>query len=221
MPRAGAANPSPAIVGSAAPQAPAPRTLPRTLSPSSPVDLGGAAYSDTAAAINVGALLRENAGFSIFSSAHASDSVVAVSCARDRHRASGEVKSLASGQSIHISEYLPGLHPGQWEAKLNANRVFLKNVGVLRDSAKQIPAAQLQVYSVKDTVRPVVNSSPLANIYRGTNGVLYRMFFDGRDGIQCLDVVFPNTAPFEARAGKMIYTRNGETVVTDFRPNRI
>lgn len=213
--------PAMAKAPSAPPQAAVPRAPARSLGPSSPVDLGGALYSDAAASINVGELLRESGGFSIFSKAHASDNVVAGSCARDRHRASGEVKALANGQSIHISEYLPGLHPGQWEARLNANRVFLKNVGVLRDSAKQIPAAQLQVYSAKNTARPVVNSSSVANIYRGSNGVLYRMFFDGRDGIQCADIVFPNSAPFKARAGKIIYTRKGETVVTDFRPDRI
>ncbi|MBM5574166.1 hypothetical protein [Deefgea sp. CFH1-16] len=176
--------------------------------------------------IDLGKRIEEDAGFNVIAKAYAEESVVLSSCNRDRPRVSGSVKALKDGKSYATTEYLTGLYNTSWHDTLNGNLVMLNRVGILRDSSAPSTPPELKIYAAYDaqkskTAKPDVQLSPVVNIYRGTKGVLYRVFAQGAGGIQCMDVLFPLQGGLQAKNGKLLYRQQGEMFAADFQPQMI
>lgn len=187
---------------------------------------GGQPLTTANAQVDLGLSIKEDAGFSLFSQAYAEDSVVLNSCERDRPRAIGDVKSLDSEKVYATTDYLPGLYNTSWHDTLNGNLVMLNHVGVLRDSASPSNLPELKIYANYNpknskTAKADVLSSPSVNTYRGSKGVLYRVFAEGAGGIQCMDVLLPLQGGIQAKSGQLLYSNGGSLYVADYKPKMI
>lgn len=187
---------------------------------------GGQPLNTANAQVDLGWTIKEDAGFSLFSQAYAEDSVVLNSCERDRPRAIGGVKSLGNEKAYATTEYLPGLYNTSWHDTLNGNLVMLNHVGILRDSASPSNSPELKIYANYNpknskTAKPDVLSSPSVNTYRGSKGVLYRVFAEGAGGIQCMDVLLPLQGGVQAKSGQLLYSNSGNLYVAGYKPKMI
>lgn len=187
---------------------------------------GGQPFNTANAQVDLGWTIKEDAGFSLFSQAYAEDSVVLNSCERDRPRAIGGVKSLGNGKVYATTDYLPGLYNTSWHDTLNGNLVMLNHVGILRDSASPSNSPELKIYANYNsknskTAKADVLSSPSVNTYRGSKGVLYRVFAEGAGGIQCMDVLLPLQGGIQAKAGQLLYSNNGSLYIAGYKPKMI
>lgn len=189
-------------------------------------DFGGKPLSLANAKVDAGNLIQEEGGFSLIGKAYANDAVVINSCNKDRPRAVGSVKSLKDGKAYDTTDYLKGLYDTSWHDTLNGNLLMLNHVAVLSDSAAPAKLPEFKIYADYDpkkskTVKPDVTMKPNVNTYRGSKGVLYRVFTQGAGGIQCMDVLFPRQGGFEANTGKVIYQQQGEFYVAEYKPKMI
>ena len=187
---------------------------------------GGQSVNTNNAQVNLGLAIKDDVGFSLFSQAYAEDSVVLNSCERDRPRAIGEVKSLGSEKAYATTDYLPGLYNTSWHDTLNGNLVMLNHVGILRDSASPSNSPELKIYANYNpknnkTAKPDVLYSPAVNTYRGSKGILYRVFAEGAGGIQCMDVLLPLQGGIQAKSGQLLYANSDTLYVTDYKPKMI
>lgn len=189
-------------------------------------DLGGQLVNGDNSFVDAGRVAADEGGFSLISKAYADDAVVFNGCDRDRHRVAGAVKSLRDGKVYSTGEYMTGLYNTSWHETLNGNLIMLNRVAILRDAAAPSAAPELKVYADYDpqknrNAKPDVALSPAVNVYRGSKGVLYRLFANGERGIQCMDVLFPAQGGTAAKTGKIIYSRLGETYVAEFKPKML
>lgn len=189
-------------------------------------DFGGQPLETVNAQLNLGKTIREEGGFSLISKVYADDTVVLGSCNRDRPRVSGAIKSLKDDKAIATTEYLNGLYNTSWHDTLNGNLVMLNHVAVLSDSTAPTKPPELKVYAAYNaqnskTAKPDVLYTPAVNTYRGSKGVLYRVFTKGAGGIQCMDVLLPRNGGFEAKTGKLIYSQQGDLFAADYKPKMI
>ncbi len=189
------------------------------------IDFGGVPYKANLAQVNVGDILRTQTKFNIISEAQAETAPV-LSCNMDRPRNTGAVKSLKTGREYATNEYLPGLYGRSWQETVNGNLVVLNNVSVLRDASAPVSNPNVKVYANYNpkknrNPKPDVNLTPQVNTYRGSNGLLYRVFADGAKGLQCIDMLMPLKGGELAKDGKVIYMNNSNTYVTNFKPKMI
>ncbi len=176
--------------------------------------------------VNLGRAIHEGLEFSFFSKAYADDAVVLASCERDRPRATGDVKSLKNGKSYSTTEYLPGLYNTSWHDTLNGNLIMLNHVGVLSDSAAPSNSPEMKIYADYNpqknrNAKPDIQTSPAVNTYRGSGGILYRVFAEGAGGVQCMDVVLPAQGGMEAKSGELLYNNNGTLYAAEYKPKMI
>jgi hypothetical protein len=47
------------------------------------------------------------------------------------------------------------------------------------------------------------------------------MFINGNSGLKCADILFSSDGMASAKAGKLLYLRDNQQYVADFRPARI
>lgn len=189
-------------------------------------NFGGQPFVAENAKVDLGKVIQEEAGFSLISKAYAEDAVALGSCNRDRPRASGVVKSLKDGKAYATTEYLTGLYNTSWHDTLNGNLVMLNRVAILSDSAAPANPPEFKIYAAYDpqkrkTAKPDIQLTPAVNTYRGSKGVLYRVFTQGAGGIQCMDVLFPGNGGMEAKTGKLLYSRQNELYIADYKPKMI
>jgi outer membrane protein OmpA-like peptidoglycan-associated protein len=206
---------------------PAPKTAKasKIASTQSPYNYGGQPLNSENTQVDLGLSVKD-AGFSLFSQAYAEDAVVLNSCERDRPRAIGSIKSLGSEKTYATTDYLPGLYNTSWHDTLNGNLVMLNHVGVLRSSASPSNLPELKIYANYNpanskTAKADVKHSPSVTTYRGTKGVLYRVFADGAGGIQCMDVLLPLQGGVQAKSGQLLYSNQGQLYVADYKPKMI
>lgn len=209
-----------------APPAPKSKSQVKSIATGKQYTYGGQPLNDATAQVNLGWAIKEDLGFSLFSQAYADDSVVLNSCERDRPRAIGGVKSLENEKSYATTDFLPGLYNTSWHDTLNGNLVMLNHVGVLRNSAAPSNLPTLKIYAnynPRDSkiAKPDVLSSPLVNTYRGSKGVLYRVFADGAGGIQCMDVLLPLQGGVQANSGQLLYSNSGSLYAATYKPKMI
>lgn len=191
------------------------------------LDFGGVPYSRSVATLNVGTLRQSSGGISIslVSQAQASDMSAISSCRDDRPRSAGLVKSLKGNRAYATSEMMPGLYGRTWHDTVNGNLVVINKVAVLSNGANAANAPELKVYADYDpararTAQPTVTVTPAVNTYPGSNGLLYRVFAEGRGGVQCMDILFASQ-PAQAGTGKIVYGASGRELVADFRPRMV
>ncbi|QLG89373.1 OmpA family protein [Chitinibacter bivalviorum] len=218
---------TPTVAGSSKP---ATNTANKTTTPANAntkgINFGGQPLSLANAQVDAGTLIQEEAGFSLISKAYANDAVVLASCIKDRPRSVGAVKSLKDGKAYATSDYLKGLYDTSWHDTLNGNLLMLNHVAVLNDSAAPAKLPEFKIYADYDpqkskTAKPDITAKPNVNTYRGSKGVLYRVFTQGTGGIQCMDVLFPSQGGMAAKTGKVIYQQQGEFYVAEYRPKMI
>lgn len=191
------------------------------------LDFGGVPYSRSVATLDIGALRQPSSGISVISKAQASNDMSAISsCRDDRPRSAGLVKSLKGNRAYATSEMMPGLYGRTWHEMVNGNLVVLNKVAVLSNGSNVANLPELKVYAGYDPSRdrnakPTVELSPAVNTYLGSNGLLYRVFVEGKGGVQCMDILMSTSQSGQARAGKIVYGAIGHEFVADFRPRMV
>lgn len=205
------------------------RTSPRTSLPSrrpavaSPapggfLDLGGVPAGNIRA--DFGDVLQPKKGFSLISEARADIVALVPDCSADRPRVAHGVKALRDGKEISTNEYWPGLYSSSWTDTVNGHLVALNKVAVLRDAGAPVRAPELLLYRdfASGGKKPLA-LSPEVNTYRGSKGLLYRVFVESEPtGIRCIDVVFPYRPPFVARDGYIVQERARTRYAAPFVP---
>lgn len=191
----------------------------KTATTNNGIDFGGKPYRESDAHVDAGKLV-DNAGFSFFRKAHADEPAVAASCRFDRPRHAGEIKALSDGRTFKTTEKLPGLYGRTWRDMVGGHLVVVNQLSVLRDGGQATNLPEVKIYkdydAGKPSPKPSLVSTPQINVYQGSNGTLVRSFFDGKGGLRCMDLLAPNTAPFVARDGRLIYAGAGGDYVANF-----
>jgi outer membrane protein OmpA-like peptidoglycan-associated protein len=185
------------------------------------IDFGGQPLTKSYA-INVGLKNPGNSPFSFISNAFASETPPVATCADDRPRASGSVKSLRTGERYATVDFLPALDRNSWVDTVNGHFVALNSVGVLKDGSLA-NAPELLVYkSYKDNkAKPDSSESPQVNTYKGERGLLYRVFANGQGGLRCMDLVFPPEGGNKVQQGWLVYEGNGGLHQSSISPRLI
>ncbi len=188
------------------------------------IDFGGQPERSTPWTLGQ-AITPKSGGFAIVSSAYATDLPMS-SCAQDSPRLSGEVKNLATGQTLEAHatrDYLPGMNGRSWAGLVNGHLVTLSPVSVLRESATVV--APPVIYVTRDYAQNKGKASATlratANTYEGENAVLYRVFVDqpAKAAVSCVDVVM-RKAGDKSLDGQLFYSDGGETYAATYTPER-
>jgi outer membrane protein OmpA-like peptidoglycan-associated protein len=188
-----------------------------------PIDFGGVPLSQAIAIADIGKIEPRKPFFSLISTAHAAEPAVISDCTRDRPRVANGVKSLADGSTYRTSEHIPGLYGKTWTDQVNGHQIVINKVAVLAADGSLANLPEFKVYTNYDASKnrnaaPDLAMRPDVNTYLGSRGVLYRMFINGRAGLECVDVVFANDGGTLAKAGKLVYTHAAKPYVADFKP---
>ena len=187
------------------------------------IDFGGTPLS-TVAAVDIGQLNSKSGGtFRLISNAYADEPPIMSDCSRDRPRVTHGVKALADGKSYRISEYLPGLYGKTWTEQVNGHQIVLNKLTVLASNGAAANPPEFKVYTNYNATRnanptAALAVSPEVNTYFGNKGLLYRMFFNGKGGLSCADVVFGSDGGTAAKGGRLIYARGARLMSADFKP---
>ena len=221
---AAAPPPSPPTTASAKPlpadevPSPPPPVAPTDLAPGE-IDFGGRPANGRYRAVDIGKASRS--GFGFISSAFA-DELPVGSCAEDRPRVSGEVKSLSDGQARHrILDYMPGAARATWGAKVNGHYVGFSHVAVLRPGTVPAEAPTFLVWrnwSDGSTAPADVRATVSVNTYPGDRALLYRAF-PTSGPVRCVDLVISRQAPNTAPTSNLIYSRGGTLYQADYAPS--
>jgi outer membrane protein OmpA-like peptidoglycan-associated protein len=199
---------------------PSPRPSDSSASTYGPIDFGGAPASSLNAAADFGNEIRPKPGFSLISTAQATDGPIVPSCSTDRPRVSNGVKSLRDQKNISITEYMPGLYNTSWMDTVNGNLVGLSNVAVYRDGGSPANSPSLYIfrdYKKGSRAKPNFAARPEVNVYRGDKALLYRVFVNGP--VKCMDVLFPYENSGAAIDSHLFYDRQGTLYVAQYKPN--
>jgi hypothetical protein len=135
--------------------------------------------------------------------------------------------SLETGKELTLktADYLPGLNGTVWTGDAGQHKIALSGVAVARDGS--LPTTQPKVLfyptnTLNSDSKARYTTVAQANAYHGKEGVLYRLFLtDGQSPVQCMDIVMPNQAPFNAQSGYLIYPNNQQTFATQFKPSKL
>jgi outer membrane protein OmpA-like peptidoglycan-associated protein len=219
-----ATHPKPVVATSMPPTSSKPPAVPAVASPElivplSDIDFGGQPANGRFRRMDIGKVVRTGS-FSFISSAFATDDIPAGSCAEDRFRASGEVKSLSDSKPRRQLEYLPGAARTAWHGKVNGHLVGLGPVSVLREGG--VVTERPTVFFYKNWVdgsgvSANMTSSANANAYYAEKGLLYRVF--PSDGpVRCFDMLIAAKAPTTAPTSNIVYGRNNNLFQVDYSP---
>lgn len=163
-------------------------------------------------------------GFSLISSAHASDMPVG-SCGGDRPRESGQVLSLATDKplaGVKTRDYLPGYNNRVWANTVNGHLVTISPVSILRESAEVAKQPFIQVVENYDqgNRKALPNLKAVANTYEGEREILYRVFMsEPTAAVSCIDVVF-NKGDAKAERGALFYPEGNDSFTVAYVPVR-
>lgn len=187
------------------------------------IDFGGVPFTTSVNLANVGQAMPKRPSFSLISTAYASEPLIMTDCRRDRPRASNAVKALADGKVYSTSEFMPGLYGKTWTDQVNGHQIVINKVSVLAVDGALANPPQFKVYTnynpaKRNSEQAEMSVSPEVNTYLGENGLLYRMFLNGRAGLECVDIVFGKDGANAAKAGTLVYTRAEKTYAADFKP---
>jgi outer membrane protein OmpA-like peptidoglycan-associated protein len=161
--------------------------------------------------VNLGPAVDHSA-FSLVSVANAAEPVLIGSCLTDRPHSSTAILNLATHQALTIDDALPAMYGEPWEGTQGESAVALLHVYVPKDSAAPVPSVTVEFYRLEThqgrrhaKELAVVRDAPV-NVYRGGNGILYRVFLNG-PAAQCLDIDVPANA--QSGHGLVIYLSKG------------
>jgi outer membrane protein OmpA-like peptidoglycan-associated protein len=191
--------------------------------PADGIDFGGVPLTQSVSLAAIGQVEARRGGFSLISSAYAAEPAVLSDCTRDRPRAAHGVKALADGKTYRTSEHLPGLYGKTWTDRVNSHQIVINKVAVLAGDGSLASQPEFKVYTNYNPGRnanpaPELSIAPDVNTYLGDKGLLYRMFFNGRAGMTCADIVFASDGGNAAKAGTLVYQHGGKPYAADFKP---
>ncbi|RZT04002.1 Glycine zipper [Duganella sp. CF402] len=187
------------------------------------IDFGGAPFT-AGGNVDIGQLASaKRATFSLISTAYADEPAIIADCSRDRPRIANSVKTLTDGKVYKTSEHLPGLYGKTWADIVNGHLIVLNKVAVLAGDGAAANLPEFKVYSGYNpsnsaSAVPTLTATPAVNTYLGNKGVLYRMFLNGKGGLNCVDVVFANDGAAQAKSGRLLYSRSARLMSADFKP---
>ncbi|MEL4302173.1 OmpA family protein [Shewanella sp. ZOR0012] len=190
------------------------------------VDFGGKEMLDPSTNFAQLVGVKKESGFALFSKAYASE-VSSLNCAVEGPRVTGDVKSLATGESYsrndyNTADYLPGMNGTVWVNKVNGHYIGLTPVAVIKDSGTAVSAPKVNIWknykgSSKDA--PSYQLTSHVETYYGDKGLLYRVFTTEKDSpVRCMDVVMPIDRSATAIAGKLYYEKNKTVYEANFEP---
>lgn len=137
------------------------------------------------------------------------DIMLGTACISDSYRPVGNIMSLDGDKPVHrTSEYIPGLYSTSWHDSVNKHLVGLTKVAVLEDSGLVDKNPGLFVFENyrKGDQEPNLSAEGSARSYVGTNGVVYRVFFDESAWpVRCVDTFFPHDMTQQGHAQARIY----------------
>lgn len=220
---------TPAAQTPARPSSPSVATdSPSSASPSNFIDFGGYPLSQLNSNPLLGQLKpKKDSNFSILSAAYANaETLPAGRCIQDEPRISGDVRSLKDGSThrYKTSDFLPGLYRVPWYNQVNGHLVSLSPVSVLRSEAQ---VADFPILKIFRNYHPGQNTADLSlmtqvNTYDAQDNLLYRVFVRQSDQLDCIDLLLPKAAPFQAQAGYLFYRDpDNQPKVADFKPRLV
>ena len=184
----------------------------------SEIDFGGHLANGRFKVVDIGTIAPKN-GFSIISTVHA-DELPMVSCAQDRPRIRGDVKSLSDGKTYKMSEYLPGARHTAWGGQVNGHYVGLTNVTVLRNGGKSDEMPTLMIYKnwqpgSKQSAE--IKTHAEVNAYQGEKAILFRAF-PVVGPVRCIDMVIAKATPYAAPESNLVYQLGGALYQANYAP---
>ncbi|AUD59252.1 hypothetical protein AYJ58_06995 [Shewanella sp. Pdp11] len=190
------------------------------------VDFGGKKMLDPSTNFTQLVGVKKESGFALFSKAYASE-VSSLNCAVEGPRVTGDVKSLATGESYNrndynTADYLPGMNGTVWVNKVNGHYIGLTPVAVIKDTGTAVSAPKVNIWkNYKGSSKDAPNYQLTSHVetYYGDKGLLYRVFTTEKDSpVRCMDVVMPIDRSATAIAGKLYYEKNKTVYEADFEP---
>jgi len=126
-----------------------------------------------------------------------------ISCAEDKPR---KVKRKAISRS-EKSEFMPGYYSKRVKAKFNNNTLELYPLYIYENGYLPESNPMLSIYKDSSQIKRV---NTTINTYRGTKGILYRVFVNGKKSVKCMDLVIPYEK--EDISYGRVYTQKGSKV---------
>jgi outer membrane protein OmpA-like peptidoglycan-associated protein len=151
------------------------------------------------------------------------------SCADDRARRGGQVKSLSNDQPLdfNTADVLPGLNNVAWGSTVNDNLVVMVGMTVLRDSSRPISNPRVDVFPRWSRVRdkraanPAYSLSTTVNTYEAKDGFVYRVFVDERQNVMsCVDLLIPYSG-FKSSEGRLFYYMGNTEYMASYAPKKL
>ncbi len=146
-------------------------------------------------------------------------------CLADKPRAKADVKSLETNKVVHKTiDYKKGLNSVPFVTNINGSLIAISPVAVLENgsTASTYPKATFYSdYKGEKDAKPTLELTTSINTYQGTQGLIYRVFFDETDTqMKCMDIVF-DEKNVNSSKGILYYTKNSQIFEKEFDIARI
>ncbi len=168
----------------------------------------------------------QNSNFSLITKAQANNSIkVYQNCLADKPRVKADVKSLETNKVVYKTiDYKKGLNNVPFITNLENTLISINPVAVLENSssASNFPKASFyKDYKGEKDAKPTLELSTLVNTYQGTEGLIYRVFFEEQNTqMKCMDIVF-DEKNVNSSKGVLYYTKNNQILEKQFEIARI
>lgn len=168
----------------------------------------------------------QNSNFSLITKAQANNSIkVYQNCLADKPRVKADVKSLETNKVVYKTiDYKKGLNNVPFITNLENTLISINPVAVLENSssASNFPKASFyKDYKGEKDAKPTLELSTLVNTYQGTEGLIYRVFFEEQNTqMKCMDIVF-DEKNVNSSKGILYYTKNNQILEKQFEIARI
>lgn len=168
----------------------------------------------------------QDSSFSIITKAQANSMTnVYQNCLADKPRAKADVKSLETNKVIYKTiDYKKGLNSVPFVTNLESTLIAINPVAVLENSssATNFPKASFyKDYKGEKDVKPTLELMTSINTYQGTQGLIYRVFFEeSNTQMKCMDIVFDEKNVNNSK-GVLYYTKNNQILEKEFEIARI
>lgn len=186
------------------------------------IDFGGVLLIVFSDMVVIGKVEGKCFFFLLISLVYVDELLVLVDCMCDWLCVVNGVKLLVDGKVYCISEYIFGLYGKIWIEQVNGYQVVINCIVVLVGDGMLVNLFEFKVYKNYDVVccmlvKVDVQLQLEVNIYLGSKGLLYCIFFKGQGGMQCVDIVFDVGGGSVVRVGCLVYLCVNIFYVVDFK----
>ena len=174
---------------------------------------------------NFGESIQSN-DFSLITKAQANNnSNIYQNCLSDKPRKKASAKSLDTNQPVYKTiDYKKGLNNVPFITTLSNTLIAINPVSILENSssASTFPKVTFyKDYKGEKDAKPTLELSTSVNTYQGTQGLIYRVFFEEQNTqMQCMDIVF-DEKNVNSSKGVLYYTKNNQILEKEFDIARI